>query len=123
MTMKCSINIKPGGSMTDPSGTLVTWSPSNSVRVSHECQHVTEKLVMQVAQEVAKHAELLRDLDDDDMRNLLMDYYVINVSISQPRPNDSQSTEVSASLVDTSSVESFEDEDEDEDQDSESTEG
>jgi len=117
--MKAAINIKPGGSMTDPSGTLVTWSPSNSVRVSHECDVVTEALVLQVAQEVARHASLLRDLDDPDMRNLLLDHYVINVSISQPRPADNPSTEVSASL-DTSSVESFEDEDDDGE---ESTEG
>lgn len=117
--MKAAINIKPGGSMTDPSGTLVTWSPSNSVRVSHECFQVTEALVLQVAQEVARHASLLRDLDDPDMRDFLLDHYVINVSISQPRPADNPSTEVNASLVDTSSVESFEDEEEDE----ESTEG
>ena len=111
--MKAAINIKPGGSMTDPSGTLVTWTASNSVRVSHECQTVTQEKVLQVAEEVAQHAGLLRPLDDPDM-NALQGHYVINVSISQPRPNDDSETTVSASL-DTSSVESFEDEDEDED--------
>ena len=120
--MKAAINIKPGGSMTDPSGTLVTWSPSNSVRVSHECYEVSEALVLQVAQEVAKHASLLRDLDDPDMKYSLQDFYLINVSISQPRPDSNSTNEVSAQL-DTSAVESFEDEDSDEGENEESTEG
>ena len=107
--MKAAINIKPGGSMTDPSGTLVTWSPSNSVRVSLECGEVTEALVLEVANEVAKHAGLLRPLGDRDMVEL-EDFFVINVSISQPRPDSSSNTQVSAQL-DTSSVEQFEEED------------
>lgn len=110
--MKAAINIKPGGSMVDPSGSLVTWTASNSIRVTHECNEVTPELVKEVAEQVAQHANLLRNLNDPDML-ALKDHYVINVSISQPRPNDGSDAMVSASL-DTTSVESFEDEDDDE---------
>lgn len=83
--MKPDIKICRGGEMPGPSGELITWQASNSIRLSVETTNLeaAENILSDAAEQVAKlvpHLQPLNHYGSD-----LEPYYVVSVSVAQPR--------------------------------------
>ncbi len=90
MTTKPIIKIAPGGTMTGAAGEMVTWKANNSVRVSIQTTDLataSDVLSNAVAQVLGLVPSMypLSYFEKTPWRGDLEDFYVINVSISQPR--------------------------------------
>ena len=88
MAHKPDIKIAQGGSMVGAAGELITWKASNSIRLSVQTTDLdaAQQILSAAVDQVLNLVPNLHDLDHfaDDLEN----YYVVSVSVSQPRRQD-----------------------------------
>lgn len=122
MANKPDIKIAAGGSMVGASGELITWKPSNSIRLSVQTRDLqaAQEILSDAVKQVVNLVPNLHDLEhfEDDLES----FYVVSVSVSQPRrPDDMVSAAGSQGRLEAVPLD-IDDED-DEDEDAEGAEG
>ena len=112
---KPDIKIAAGGQMVGASGELITWKASNSIRLSVQtcdldnAQQILSAAVNQVLG-LVPNLHNLEHFNDD-----LEPFYVVNVSVSQPRRPDDMVSVGPQGRLETEPLD-LEDEDEDEEE-------
>ena len=112
---KPDIKIAQGGEMIGASGELIRWKASNSIRLSVQttdldaAQQILSAAVEQVLNLVPNLHELSHFAED------LEDFYVVQVSVSQPRRQDEMVSGGSQGRLEAEPL-SFEEDEEDEDE-------
>ena len=85
---KPDIKIAQGGSMVGASGELITWKASNSIRLSVDTQDLSsaQSILNSGVKQISDLIPHLQDLNHfaGDLEN----YYVVSISVSQPRRRD-----------------------------------
>jgi hypothetical protein len=118
MATKPDIKIAQGGEMIGASGELIRWKASNSIRLSVQTQdlNAAQEILSSAVQQVLGLVPNLHDLDhfSDDLEN----FYVVQVSVSQPRRQDDMPSGGSQSRLEAQPL-NLEDDEDDEDEDEE----
>lgn len=88
MAHKPDIKIAQGGEMIGASGELIRWKASNSIRLSVETTDLNsaQSILSAAVEQVLALVPNLHELDH--FSHDLEDYYVVQVSVSQPRRQD-----------------------------------
>lgn len=85
---KPDIKIAQGGEMIGASGELIRWKASNSIRLSVDTTDLSsaQSILNSAVEQISALIPHLHNLDhfSGDLEN----YYVVNVSVSQPRRQD-----------------------------------
>lgn len=112
---KADIKIAQGGSMTGASGELITWKPSNSIRLSVKTRDLdaAQQILSAAVEQVIGLVPNLHHLDH--FSGDLEDFYVVQVSVSQPRRQDDVVSGGSQGRLEAESL-SFEEDDEEDDE-------
>ena len=88
MSDKPDIKIAQGGQMVGASGELITWKPSNSIRLSVQTRdlNAAQQILSNAVEQIVALVPNLHDLEHfgDDLEP----FYVVSVSVSQPRRPD-----------------------------------
>jgi len=121
MSDKPDIKIAAGGEMIGASGELIRWKPSNSIRLSVQTRDLqaAQQILSDAVRRVVDLVPNLHDLEHfgDDLEP----FYVVSVSVSQPRRPDDVVSGGSQSRLEAVPLD-IDDED-DEDEDAEGNEG
>ena len=115
---KPDIKIAQGGSMKGASGETITWKASNSIRLSVQTQDLdaAQQILSDAVTQVMGLVPNLHDLGH--FTQDLEDYYVIQVSVSQPRRQDEMVSNGPQGRLEAEPL-SLEDEDDDEEEEEE----
>ena len=119
---KPDIKIAQGGAMMGASGELITWKPSNSIRLSVQTRDLeaAQNILSAAVEQVVGLVPNLHDLDH--FAGDLEDFYVVQVSVSQPRRQDEMVSGGSQGRLEAEPL-SFEEDDEADDEGGESDSG
>ena len=124
MAIKPDIKIAQGGSMVGASGELITWKASNSIRLSVQTTNLSEanNILASAVDQVVSLTPNLHDLAHFSQD--LESYYVVAISVSQPRRKDEATLGGPQSRLEVEPLDLEDDEDEGEDEgEEESSEG